>query len=91
MPATNIALPGGEEIHVSLLDLRPEIAQRHNLINLLLVNGIGLACLLLLMMSIRLWGVFRALRAKCFSYGHPVRWVERGNFQIHEKSMWQMC
>ncbi len=75
-PTTGVVLPGNEEVNINLLDLRPEVAKEHDLINLLLVNGVILASCSLLAMLLRLWNTYQAVRKKCLTYGYGAGWSE---------------
>jgi hypothetical protein len=69
---TSVALPGGEEIHVKLLDLRPEVRRRHDLVNLALVNGLGSLSLLLGVFLVRVWATYKRCQQECLTYGRHV-------------------
>lgn len=68
--------PGGQEINVNFLDLRPAIARRHNVANFVLLNAMVLASVLLSFAALRLWSAYKTVAAESAVYSRPLTIIE---------------
>ncbi len=69
-------LPSNEEISINLLEVRPDVAARHDTINLILLNAIFLFSAFFLVQLFRLWLLKREIKRRTASYGHHLGWPE---------------
>lgn len=68
-------LPSGEQVSINLLDVRPEVHRRHDVINLILLNVIWILSFVLLVLVSRLWLIYKEIGRQCAVYHHQLGWL----------------